>query len=386
MAIRLSDLAERLGARLLGEPAHLLRGARALHQAEPHHLSIVQHPRELKRTPLRAIRAGALLCSLDFAADHAHEVESSLLVLDDPYQGLIAALALLCPDKNIAAGIHPLACIDAQAEIGEGVSVGPFAVIGKARIASGCRIMSHCFVDDDVEIGDDAQLGPGCVILGGTRIGAQVRLQPGVVVGADGFGYAPNGPHNIKVPQVGGVRIESDVEIGANACVDRGALSDTQIGAGSKIDDLVLVGHGAEIGEDVVLVGQVGLAGGAQIGDRSVLAGQAGVAPFVRVGNDARVGARGGVTRDMPSRAAWSGMPAIPHRDWLKSSIRFRQLEQMHQRCERLESEIESLRELVLTFSAQCSDNPHAHSAPQDASEPGAHDAVTSPNPQASDR
>lgn len=352
MAIRLSDLAERLGARLLGDPDRSLTGARALHQAEPHHLSIIQHPRELRRTPLQRIRAGALLCAVDFAADHAHEVDTSLLVLEDPYQGLVAALALLCPEKNTLSGVHPLASIDDEAELAEDVYVGPFAVVGKAKIARGCRIMAHCFVDDDVAIDCDTQLAPGCVILGGSRIGAGVRLQPGVVVGADGFGYAPSGTKNIKVPQVGGVQIENEVEIGANSCVDRGALSDTRVGAGSKIDDLVLVGHGAEVGEDVVLVGQVGLAGGAQIGDRSVFAGQAGVAPFVRVGTDARVGARGGVTRDMPARAAWSGMPAIPHRDWLQSSVRFRQLERLHQRCQHLENELGALKSLVAALSS----------------------------------
>lgn len=337
----LGELAARLALVLIGDGDLRVRGLRSLDDAGPEHLSFVAHPREAPR--VTHTRAGALLLSLDMAAERAHEMPCAVLAAAEPYAALRGALTLLYEEHAPSRQVDSRAVVHPDAELADGVSVGPLAVIGKAVVGAGAVIAPLCFVDDDVEIGPGCVLGPGCVVLRGTRLGARVQLQPGAVVGGDGFGYAPDGDRNLKVPQVGGVVLGDDVEIGANSCVDRGALSDTRVGRGTKVDNLVQIAHGAMVGDDVVLVAQVGIAGGAHLGDRVVMGGQAGCTPFVRVGEGARIGARGGVTRDVPSGAAWSGVPAYPHADWLKTSVRMRELDSMYRRLADAERRVEAL-------------------------------------------
>lgn len=341
----LREFATVVGATLIGDPSLEIKGARAPGDAEEGDLTFVASARQ--RRELKTTRASAVLLSMDEAAEHAHELPCATLAHDDPHFALVEGLRVLFRREEPRPGVDEAANVSREATLGEGVTIEPFAVVRRATLGKNVRVRSFAYIDDDVFIGDGADVGVGAVVLNGSRVGARAILQPGVVVGADGFGYAPQGTSNVKVPQVGGVVIGDDVEIGANSCVDRGGLSDTRVERGTKVDNLVQVGHGVAIGEDAVVIAQVGIGGDTIVGDRALLAGQVGVAHHLEIGADARVGAQGGVTRSVPEKGAVSGYPAFAHGEWLRAMVRVRQLDAMAKRLEAAEEATEVLRQQV---------------------------------------
>ena len=327
----LGRIAEALGATLEGDPARLIRGVAPLDSAGPEHVSFLVNARYSRAAVQSA--AGAVVVGREVEG-----LPQALLRVESPQMALIALLRLFHPAPPIAAGIHATAVVAGTARVDPTAFVGACSVVEPdARVGARSRVGALCFVGVGAVLGDDVVLHPRVVVKEGVVIGDRVIVHAGTVLGADGFGYAFDGTGHRKIPQVGGLRIEADVEIGANSTIDRATLGETRIRRGSKIDNLVHVGHNCDVGEDVILVAQVGVSGSCTIGSRAVLAGQVGVADHVTIGAGAVVLAKSGVPNDVPAGEVWSGMPGRPagemRRIWAAGALlpdllrRFRALE-----------------------------------------------------------
>jgi UDP-3-O-[3-hydroxymyristoyl] glucosamine N-acyltransferase len=308
---RLADLAAALGRDVEGDGEVEIRGVAPLDRAGPGDLAFVRTERYAAQ--LAATRASAVILPPGVDAGGRPAIRS-------PQPGLDFARAVrrLLPEATPPAGVHPTAWVAPDARVDASASIGPHCAIG-AHSRVGPRSVLHAGVAlyADVEVGADCLLHAGCVLRERTRLGDRVILQPGVLLGGDGFGYAPDGSGGLeKIPQVGRVWIGDDVEIGAGSTVDRGALGDTRIGARVKIDNLVQVAHNCEIGDDVVIVAQAGLAGSTIVERGAMIMAQAGVAGHLRLGERAFVGPQAGVHKDVPAHTRVLGSPQRPERSF----------------------------------------------------------------------
>jgi UDP-3-O-[3-hydroxymyristoyl] glucosamine N-acyltransferase len=337
--VKLRELAARLGCELRGDGEVEIRGVAGLEQAGPGELSFLANPRYADR--LAATRAAAVVVA------PGHATGLPCLVSDNPYLAFARAVALVRPEPRPAAGVHASAQVDPSAVLGEGVHVGALAVVGKGvRVGARSVLHPHVVLYDGVEVGEDCVLHAGVSVRERCRLGSRVVVQNGAVIGADGFGFARDADGRYqKFPQVGIVVIEDDVEIGALSAIDRAALGETRIGRGSKLDNLVQVGHSVTIGEDTVLAGQVGVAGSTRIGSRVTLAGQVGVAGHLEIGDGATATAQTGIPGSVEAGAIVSGYPAIENRAWLKSSAVFAKLPELLRRVRELERKLSSSRD-----------------------------------------
>jgi UDP-3-O-[3-hydroxymyristoyl] glucosamine N-acyltransferase len=257
-------------------------------------------------------------------------------------------------DERPAPGVHPSAVVAPGAELEPSASVGPGAFVGRgARIGARSILQAAVRVLDEARIGEDCLLYSGVVVRERCIVGDRVILQPNCVVGSDGFGFAfdaegdGDGPVHRKVPQAGIVRIEDDVEVGACTCIDRATLGETVIGRGTKIDNLVQIAHNVTIGPLSLIVAQVGIAGSTEIGTGVVLAGQVGVVGHLKIGDGARAGAQAGVTRDIPAGETYTGYPARPHADWLRSNAALQRLPELVKQVRALEQRLAELEKQV---------------------------------------
>ncbi len=299
-----------------------------LDTAEPSDLSFLDNAKYLG--DLAATRAGACLLTERFA--EAAPRSLAALIVAEPYRAFVAVARTLFaealrPSSQFGVKGHaPSAHIHATARLEAGVTVDPFAVIGpRAEIGAGTMIGAGCVIGPDVCIGRDCAIGPGATI-GAALIGDRVIIHPGVRIGQDGFGYLPGPRGHQKIPQTRRVIIQDDVEIGANTTIDRGATRDTVIGEGTKIDNLVQIGHNCTIGRHCLIVSQVGISGSVTIGDFAVLAGQVGVADHLTIGTGAVLGAKAGVMSHVPAGARWGGFPAEPAIDWKRGQAIVRRM------------------------------------------------------------
>ncbi len=314
-----AEIASRIGAELAGAARGdlLIDDVGTLERAGPSHLSFLSNPRYAEQ--LRGTKAGAVLVRVGAVGREAPE--TTLLVAADPYRSFARASQMFYPAPSAMPGVATSATVEPGATLGEGVSVGHHAVIGAgASIGPG------------TEIGAGAIVGPNCVIGAGCRIASQVTVSqcligdrvtlfPGVRVGQDGFGFAPGAEGHVKMPQLGRVVIGDDVEIGANSTVDRGALGDTIIGAGTMIDNLVQIAHNVVIGRGCVLVAQSGVSGSTVLGDFVMVGGQAAIVGHLSIGSGARVGGKSGVVRDVEPGQKVGGIPAVPIVQWHRQTV-----------------------------------------------------------------
>jgi UDP-3-O-[3-hydroxymyristoyl] glucosamine N-acyltransferase len=336
--MHVQELARRLGARVDANADLDVTGVASLEEAGPRDVAFLANARYHRK--LGDTRAGAILVAPEVEVP----VPAVLLRIPNPYLAFARALEVFHPPPPRTPGVHPAAAVDETAAIGRDVSIGAYAVVGRgARIGDGTVIHPHAVVYDEAVVGEDCVLHANAVVRERCVLGRRVVLQNGVVVGADGFGFAPGeGGRWTKIPQVGIVVVDDDVEIQANACVDRPSVGTTRIGRGTKIDNLVQVGHGCRVGEDALLCGQVGLAGSTEVGNRAILGGQVGVGGHVRIGDGVSVAAQTGIHTDLADGKQYGGSPAQPLREYMASASAYARLPDILRRLRALEKTLGS--------------------------------------------
>jgi UDP-3-O-[3-hydroxymyristoyl] glucosamine N-acyltransferase len=304
----LRELADLIGGEIAGDDAVVIKGAAGIEEAREGDVTVLSDARYEKF--LATTGASAVIRPKGVECAHPS------IVSEKPQLAWIKILGIFAhfTDAETSPGAHPTALVDPTAAIGERVSIGPFCWIGReARIGAGTRVLPGSFVGDRVTLGRDCLIYPNVTIRESSEIGDRVILHPGVVIGADGFGFAWDGERHVKIPQIGRVVIEDDVEIGANSAVDRATTVVTRVCRGSKIDNLVQVGHNCVVGRNSILSGQTGLAGSTVLGQGVIVGGQTGFMGHITVGDGVVIAAQTGVTKSVPPGVTLSGFPAREH-------------------------------------------------------------------------
>jgi UDP-3-O-[3-hydroxymyristoyl] glucosamine N-acyltransferase len=338
----LGELSRLLDAEVKGDPDLRVTGIGPLDSATSGQLSFLVDSKY--RHLVSGCRASALIVSSEF-----RELEFNLLITRNPYLAFAKAAQLFQPDSAEAAVIHPTAFIGEGVLLGEGVPVGPIAHIGdNSQIGPGTKIGAGAYLGKGVRIGERCLIHPRACILDGCVIGNRVIIHAGAVIGADGYGYAHDqqGRH-VKIPQVGIVQIDDDVEIGANTTVDRATFGRTWIKRGAKIDNLVMIAHNCVVGEDSLLVAQVGISGSTRIGNQVILGGKVGAVGHVQVGDGVKVSANSGIRHSLKPNQNYSGDPAVPHDEWLRIYACIRRLPKLREALKRLDERVHSLEEAM---------------------------------------
>ncbi|CCH47441.1 UDP-3-O-(3-hydroxymyristoyl)glucosamine N-acyltransferase [Pseudodesulfovibrio piezophilus] len=338
MKILLSALAEKLGLEFSGEDFEIV-GVNTLEKAGPDELSFLVNPKYAPQ--MEKTRAGCVLTS----GSYVGKTERTLLS-SNVYMDLARVVDLFAEVQGCFEGVSELAYIHPDATVDESVTVYPFVFVGaQAHIGAGTVLFSGSYVGEKTVIGCDCIVYPNAVVMGGLELGDNVILQPGAVLGGDGYGFAQTAAGHMKIPQIGNVVVEDNVEIGSNSAIDRAALDTTRIGMGTKIDNLVQVGHNVEIGQHCLVIGQVGIGGSTKIGNGVVLAGQVGVADNAQIGDGAMVGAQSGVSGNVEPGSKLAGSPVMPAGTFLKAAgVCLPKLPELFKRVKKLEKELESLR------------------------------------------
>ena len=343
--MKLSEIARQLGCRVEGPSETEITGVAGIDHAKPGHVTFLANRRYFPL--LKTTDASAVLLQEGIAIERAQRAPViSALRSDNPYLDFARTIEFFYEAPRYSPGIHPTAVIAKSARVGNGVHIGPYCFVDEdAHIGRNAVLHSFVTIYRSARIGEDFFAHAHAVVREFCSIGNRVILQNGVIIGGDGLGFAKRKDGSwYKISQSGAAVLEDDVEVQANACVDRATVGETRIGRGAKLEDLVLVGHASKVGRDAMLCGQVGLAGSTQVGNGCILAGQVGTAGHLTVGDNAVVTAKSGIPNDVPRSAMYSGYPAVDNRQWLKSVAALNRLPELQKRVWELEAEIEKVK------------------------------------------
>lgn len=337
MVKTLEELAQLLGGECQGPPDLIIRGVAAVDQAGPEEITFIARA-EYGRLVEKS-RAGAFLVSPQW-----RHLPRPLVITPDPYLAYARVAAIFAPPWQRWPGVSNLAYLGKNHRLGEDVSIAPFVWIGdEVCLEDRVTLMPGTVIGNRVTIGADTLIYPNVTIREDCRVGKKVIIHSGAVIGSDGFGFASQNGVHVKIPQTGVVTIDDEVEIGANCTIDRGALGETRISRGVKIDNLVQIAHNVVLGENTIVVAQVGISGSTRIGKNAVIAGQAGLVGHIEIGDGARIGAQSGVSNSVAPGQTVTGYPAMPHKEWLRAMAIIPKLPELYKKINRLEKKIERL-------------------------------------------
>lgn len=348
MAIKLSEIAAWIGAEIDGDESIEITGLAKIEEAQPGHLSFIANPKYAKY--IDTTKASAVLVDKDFPSSNI-----TLLRAENPYFSFLqCAQRFYHQAPQVAVGIHAAAEVAADAELGEAVAIAPFVFVGaQSRIGKGTVLFPGVFIGDHVEIGENCIIYANVSVREGCKIGNNCILHMGAVIGSDGFGYAfENGQYH-KLPQMGIVVLEDDVEVGANTAIDRATMGETRIAQGAKLDNLIQIAHNVQVGEHTAIAAQAGISGSTKIGKYVMVGGQAGLVGHVEIGDQAKLGAQAGVTKSVPQGEFYSGYPARPFRTEMREQASLARLPKLLRDYKQLQARVEALEQALATSQSK---------------------------------
>jgi UDP-3-O-[3-hydroxymyristoyl] glucosamine N-acyltransferase len=339
----LESLAREVGGKVIGDGSVVISGLAGIEEAQQGDITFASNERFFPL--LKETKAFAVIVPQEIA-----DVTLPLLIVKNPLLAAAKILALFTQRPYVAGGISALAWVSPSAKVSKDATIHPFAFIGdEAEIGPRVTIYPFVSIGPQALIGEDTVIYPNVTIYPRCILGKRVIVHAGTVIGADGFRFVKDGEENVKIPQVGIVEIEDDVEIGANCCIDRAAFGKTLIKKGVKFDNLVQIGHNVQIGEHSIIVAQVGISGSTKVGKNVILAGQVGVVDHVEIGDNVMIGAQSGVYTDVPSNQVVSGSPPLPHRQFLRVAAVWTKLPEMKKELDRLRKRVEAFEKKTKT-------------------------------------
>lgn len=332
------ELATILGGKVIGNGSTLIEDVKGLAEAKEADITFAVHP---YTEYIPQVHAGAVIVSEEVPAG-----DNTLVVVENPRLAFSQLLVLFHPRQSIASGIHPTAIVDDSATVGKNEAIMAYAVIGKnVTLGDNCTIYPYVFIGDNVTIGSGTTIFPGAVIHENCVLGKNNVIRAHAVIGGEGFGFATKDGKHTRIPQIGNVTIGDDVEIGACTCIDNATLGSTKVASGTKIDNLVHLGHNVEIGEDCFIIAQSGIAGSTKAGNHVIFAGQTGCTGHITIGDNAVFAGKSGIVGNMKGNQVYAGFPARPHMEWSRTQVYLKRLPEMAKKVKELEKKLAALEE-----------------------------------------